>query len=294
MKFRILHKKAAAYAVVAAVFVACMVFATLYDFEISAFFTKLEKEPLSITVSSFSLVMEVIGEWPSLFFGSFCAGIIIRALIITKKREAYICSAFLVLVIFVLMIYGAFASARYISGTISSVSASVCVSVSALLSFAVIFAVLRIPNETAKRLLVPAIICGTMLAILFLGIQLIKSVFGRIRLRELVELGDISLFTPWYKPRFFSGSHSFPSGHTANAVALAFVPIFYKKDGTDGAASKKLTYLTYMFVAVWSLVMALTRINAGAHYFSDVLVGACLALVAVTAGNYIWKKVCEE
>lgn len=292
MKLTDKNKKILRYTVVGVLFIAAMTVATLFDFKISSAFTKLSEEPLSITVSSFSVVMEIVGEWPALIFGSFCGAIIIRALNSTKKTKAYISSAFVVLVIFGLMFYGSVSTAKHISGKIGSAALPVCIAVSAISVLIILFSVMKISEEKAADFLVPAIICAVVLAALFLGIQVIKSIFGRIRMRELVKMGDLSLFTPWYKPRFFSGSHSFPSGHTANAVILALIPIFYG-DARDESL-KKVRFLTYAIVAAWALTMALTRINAGAHYMSDVLVGAMLAFIAVEAGNYVWTRVCEE
>lgn len=292
MKLTDKNKKILRYSVVGVLFIAAMTVATLFDFKISSAFTKLSEEPLSITESSFSVVMEIVGEWPALIFGSFCGAIIIRALNKAKMTKAYISSAFIVLVIFGLMFYGSISTAKHISGEISAAAIPICIAVSAILTAIMLFSVMKISEEKAEDFLVPAIICAVVLAALFLGIQGIKSIFGRIRMRELVKMGDLSLFTPWYKPRFFSGSHSFPSGHTANAVVLALIPIFYG-DARDESL-KKVRLLTYAIVAVWSVTMALTRINAGAHYMSDVLVGAMLAFIAVEVGNYVWTRVCEE
>ena len=69
---KLTNKKIIKYTIVGVLFIAAMTAATLFDFKISSAFTKLKEDSLSITVSSFSVVMEIVGEWPALIFGSFC------------------------------------------------------------------------------------------------------------------------------------------------------------------------------------------------------------------------------
>ncbi|MGN1095316.1 MAG: phosphatase PAP2 family protein [Eubacteriales bacterium] len=292
MNFLKKHAAAVRYAAASLIFIIGMVFATMYDFKISAALTRLTEDPISITVSVFSLVMEFIGEWPSVILGAFCACIITRALVNTDKTKTKLAAIPFVIIVFALMFYGAMVSAKHLKKEASQYRIFICLLAAALLSVVIFFAVMRLSEETAGRLLVPAIICGAVLAVLFLGIQCIKEVVGRVRMRELVAMGDLSLFSPWYKPNFFSGSHSFPSGHTANAVILSLLPIFYsEKTYMRYPHADKITYAA---VAVWSITMAITRINAGAHFLSDVLFGAALAYIASEVGHYVWKRVNEE
>lgn len=103
--------------------------------------------------------------------------------------------------------------------------------------------------------------------------------------------GDTSLFTPWYKPNFFSGHHSFPSGHTVNASSLGLLPLFYSKNFCKRFShAKKITYIA---VIAWSVFMAFTRLLAGAHFLSDVLCGALIGFVAVIVADIIMQKISE-
>jgi len=61
------------------------------------------------------------------------------------------------------------------------------------------------------------------------------------------------------------GSHSFPSGHTAEVFALAVAISFLFKN-------KVLTMLAFS----WAMVIAYSRMALGVHYLSDVLGGAVL------------------
>jgi lipid A 4'-phosphatase len=95
-----------------------------------------------------------------------------------------------------------------------------------------------------------------------LVVDVLKGVFGRARPKLLFADGEYGFF--------FGSAHadywSFPSGHTANAVAIAlalfaiwprFLPLY----------------------VVFALLVALSRIIITAHYLSDVIMGACVAVV---------------
>ncbi len=283
------NKKLIIYIAVGLVFAVGMAIATKYDYRISTALTRFTSDPITMTVPTIGIVLEIIGEWPSLIIGSFCGAVIMRNILLSAPRASRVYAALFTLVIVALMYYGVDATAEHIFGELGKTPYLLYIIISVALACAIIAFVMRLPKTVTIRFLVPAIICGALLAALFLGIQGIKSVFGRIRFREMVAMGDMTLFTPWYSPNLFSGHHSFPSGHTANAVSLGLIPIFYY-EGND-ERSRKLKLLTYVFVGVWSAAMAFSRICVGAHFLSDVLVGAALAFIAVEFGNYAWRRV---
>lgn len=84
------------------------------------------------------------------------------------------------------------------------------------------------------------------------------------------------------------GSPSFPSGHAANSLALALP---FALIVPTGSVVVRLVKLVLLLIA--SLV-CYSRIVLGAHYLSDVLAGAALALacvpVAVAAANAIYSR----
>lgn len=283
--------RALACAIAACVFVVGMVIAAIFDFKISAFLTNFTEEPISITVPIFALVFEVIGEWPSVILGAFCCAIIMRACAKVKKPLGYVGVAGFAALAAALMFFGAKETVEDICGDFSAQRLMIAVPIAIVFALALFIAVLMLPEKKAERLLVPAIVCAAMLLLVMVGAQGLKILWGRVRMRELVMLGDASLFTPWYKLNPFSGYHSFPSGHTANAVSLALLPLFYnKKVYKRFPNAKKVTYIA---VAVWSVFMALTRILVGAHYLSDVLCGALIAFIAVVLGDFFMQKIRE-
>ncbi|MCW5966550.1 MAG: phosphatase PAP2 family protein [Bryobacterales bacterium] len=84
------------------------------------------------------------------------------------------------------------------------------------------------------------------------------------------------------------GSPSFPSGHAAKSLALALPFVFIVP---AGSAVMRIVKLALIVVA--SLV-CYSRIVLGAHYLSDVVAGAALALacipIAVAAANGVYAR----
>jgi undecaprenyl-diphosphatase len=84
------------------------------------------------------------------------------------------------------------------------------------------------------------------------------------------------------------GSPSFPSGHAAKSFALALPFVLIVPAGSVVARLVKLALLVVASLVCYS------RIVLGAHYLSDVLAGAALALicvpVAVAAANAIYAR----
>lgn len=93
------------------------------------------------------------------------------------------------------------------------------------------------------------------------GVQVLKSVFGRARPEEMLVISDHG---------------SYPSGHTANAATLAVIAV---------------VLFPRIWVAIvgaaWVFLMAFSRTQVHAHWFSDtvggVLIGAGMALIVAAA-----------
>lgn len=110
-------------------------------------------------------------------------------------------------------------------------------------------------------------------------VQAIKHLIGRPR-PEVMEALGLSL-----GPSFASGFDSFPSGHAASAFALAStLTPFYPK----------ARYPLYAY----SILVCISRIYLGAHFFSDVFAGIILGLwigrVVITKGMEDIKRMVKE
>ena len=94
----------------------------------------------------------------------------------------------------------------------------------------------------------------------------IKIPWGRWTYRDILEAGDLSLFTPWYLPQGINGHHSFISGHTALSFVILPIILLFHKDKTYNT-------IAWVLAITWGVLGAASRVVIGAHFASDVLFG---------------------
>lgn len=139
-----------------------------------------------------------------------------------------------------------------------------------------------------------AIVCSCCC---FLFVELIKNPVGRMRFRAMHYIGDYSYYTPWYQisdARAQLGSlgfdrdyfKSFPSGHTFSG-SMAYLVILLP-DLFKGLQTRKWKILSYVVPIAYTGVVAFFRVAAGAHFFSDVLVGGTMGYLAVQFFRYLF------
>ena len=86
--------------------------------------------------------------------------------------------------------------------------------------------------------------------------------------------------------------YSFPSGHTTMATAMAFALYFILSGKTT---SRTVKVCLFLLALGWSLLIALTRLYLGVHWFSDVVGGFGLGLFWVTAVGLLFPpKPCSS
>lgn len=128
-------------------------------------------------------------------------------------------------------------------------------------------------------------------------IEIVKSPVGRMRFRGMHLLGDYSCYTPWYQAsaarELLEGSglvkdcfKSFPSGHTFSA-GMSYILIMLP-DVFPRLRTGKRKILSYVVPVCYTGFVGVFRIAAGAHFFSDVLVGGTLAYLAVQIFRYVF------
>lgn len=128
-------------------------------------------------------------------------------------------------------------------------------------------------------------------------IEIVKSPMGRMRFRGMHLLGEYSQYTPWYQAsaarKLLEGSglvkdcfKSFPSGHTFSA-GMSYILIMLP-DTFPQLRTGKRKVLSYVVPICYTGFVGFFRIAAGAHFFSDVLVGGTLAYLAVQIFRYIF------
>lgn len=177
-------------------------------------------------------------------------------------------------------------------GKIAIVLISIIVAILVFLCF------IKMKKETLQKL------SGWALAIMIVSlisnviVQGAKIVFDRTRFRAMMYEGDteFSHFTNWFeinKNKFATISgvdlisdyyKSFPSGHTcaaASSFLLILLPNFYDKTNTFGW---KFTFTA--FACIYTFLVALSRIVAGAHFFTDVFVGGMVTIITVFVAKW--------
>ena len=113
------------------------------------------------------------------------------------------------------------------------------------------------------------------LSILITGIltQIIKHIVGRARPNHTnnLEFSEFNFFT------FDSSFHSFPSGHSSTIFTVALVLSLF---------TPKLKY----FYFIWASIIAFSRVVVNAHFFTDIIAGAIIALIGFRITLYIFQK----
>lgn len=143
-----------------------------------------------------------------------------------------------------------------------------------LLSVLLLFSTMRyIKKETLsylKTIALTAILLAIASALVVNGL---KVVWGRMRFEDMTN--PTAQFTPWYLPQGSTGNRSFPSGHTTSVSMLIVFSMFAEK-----YKHKLSKFLCYALPVISIVIMAYSRVVAGAHFCSDVLfaIGITLSL----------------
>lgn len=149
-------------------------------------------------------------------------------------------------------------------------------------------------------------LAGVVLGICYKITEECKTITHRIRFREMVaasngffdaedglsfgkldglttrlqssmsEKTDFGAFTPWYQKGndmgIYSHADSFPSGHTTYSCTLMLSYLFF----SAFEKLKKLAPFALIVSFIFTVLMAYSRLVAGAHYLTDVVGGAII------------------
>lgn len=132
----------------------------------------------------------------------------------------------------------------------------------------------NLKRQTIYKLAKIAIFALCVALISLVVSRIFKYSFTRIRYRSFAPTNEFEKFVPWYKPGGIKVERikddwnfmSFPSGHTTSAANLfVIVPVFALFDKL-----KKYKKLAYALCWVFTIVVAISRVVAEAHFLSDV------------------------
>ena len=174
-----------------------------------------------------------------------------------------------------------------------AVALLVTVFVDVLAAFAFLLLTRECQTKTLLRFICTVIFVCVGIMIL---INVIKVPWGRARMRLIVATGNESYFSNWWqagtalKKKLVADGvasdefRSFPSGHTACAACamlMILIPTLYRR----------LHDKEKLFMAIgagWTLLVAFTRLNMGAHFLSDVAVSSLLAIGLGAVGVWLF------
>lgn len=134
----------------------------------------------------------------------------------------------------------------------------------------------RVPEhkrDAAKRVAV----IGVVLAIVpIMTVNLLKFVWGRPLYRSLAN--PLVEFTPWYMLKPLAAGNefmSFPSGHSANSATIIWLTLLpFLFDSFKGKQKPLM-----IFTIIWTILVMISRIVVGAHYSTDVFIGATITFI---------------
>ena len=260
-------------------FIALLLVGSFYDFKISLALTGTTRDAhtnaIIFEAAGWAKVFEAFFEWPAYFLAAFSLCVISYNL----RKKAGDTKFFIAVVVadaiaLALMFAGWRSTFKDILGDVSWWHYLIMIALALFFTAMIKLIVGRLPKKALVKMIVPAFVTAVTLGIMFLGIEVIKAVWGRVRFREIAAANDVELFTSWFKPNWFSGSKSFPSGHTANMTSMLLILIWLPRE-----TSEKTRRTVYAVVLSIATLLAFSRICAGAHYLTDVLFGFMISFI---------------
>lgn len=268
---------------------ALLLLATFRDLQINRF--------LNNPDSNFGEMLADVGETPVYCVIPFASMVLFAAL--EKKNKAYIFKK-IGLAFFNFVGWAVFFVAHLgpnLFGDVKKRNSTFFYALFALISVVCcilsLYFALRVPKKTMQTLKPFAIFL--LLAVLCTAIttELTKNVVGRIRYRDLAKNGGEDAYTKWFIINGFgTGNKSFPSGHTSAAASL--MSLMALPDVMRNL--KKYEIDLFALGAIYTLLVGLSRMIVGAHYLSDIIVGALIGFCSLVLFRrlYLDKKVAKN
>lgn len=153
----------------------------------------------------------------------------------------------------------------------------------------------KLPNNIEDSLVVLAYAGVIALIFEIASVEGTKYLWGRPRYRAMLAADDFSVFQPWYHINgnkfraLYEHSNeikSCPSGHTAGA-AISYLAMLLPFTNSWFKGKEKLCFIAAFG---YSSIVAYTRLVMGAHFLSDVTIGAIFSFTIVVITMAVLDK----
>ena len=299
--------------IIFAVLACLLILASFFDLQISKKIADL-KEGQYISSNLFGRFFETIGSTPVYLVSAFALAVIFHNINRRERTVSKIIIKDLIVVVSVgLLTYMAKQVYGYIAdhfafkhklGAITDWIAYLLMG--GILTFAFIWLTRKLSSEFLNNALAWAFII--ILTALFSQIitQGVKSFWGRARFRTMNAIGDFSLYSDWFKfvPKrkpddmmlilgvASDGFKSFPSGHASSSailIALTALPQII-----PALNNKKYKIILNVSVFTFIALAMFARILVGAHFLSDVSLGAIITFACYLVATLIINKILSK
>lgn len=286
-----------------AVFGALLALATRFDLEVSHMLA--DRNLAASRYFSTSILcnlVEIVGMAPIWIAATFAAAVLTVYFHSKKGGIRHLSVFFFVLTAAVsaLLLRDMLKYSLMIAGREALLNAPWMIAVLAAFGLTVSGLLFKLAGDRIRKnmgLLLPFALAVVCACCCHLWIEVIKNPMGRMRFRAMHLIGDYSWFTPWYQPsgarELLAGQSllrdyfkSFPSGHTY-AASMSYLLILFP-DLFQKWKTGRRKVLSYVIPVAYTGFVAFFRIAAGAHFFSDVLVGGTMGYVAVQVFRYVF------
>ena len=251
-------------------------------------FTDLQISNVIYTKNWYGRFFEIIGELPFEFL-ALLGSLLLFRFRSKKNRFINVLTGILTILLAVLFLFMAgYMTLMYLEDNAIILPSYFAYLIAGIMLLIAVVVAKQVSEDKAQQAVTYGIIAIVYIILVIVVMNSLKTVWGRMRLREMTD--PLQEFTRWYKITSRGGFDnvyaSFPSGHSMNSAAiilLILLPSFLPKlqDKT-----KLLKFIAYG----WALIVGSSRIVMGAHFASDVTVGILLSFALFDITYLIVKK----
>ena len=285
-----------------------------YDLEISKKLVDLESGNY-YSKNFFGAFFEIVGETPIYWLSIFAGAIVFHN---AKRRE----KTWITIVFMILGLAAAVGMATYMVSRLFKYSSQhfdfehllggpvdfICyLLLGGAITFLVFYFMNKIPSSFYNKMIVWAFVFFAVVITQRICTTVLKTLASRPRYRAMFMLEDFEMFKRWYefqaKPEILDDwktlygatsdwFKSFPSGHSAAAatvLALIYIPSMFEKTN-----NLKVKAIFVSVTVIYTLLVMLSRIVVGAHFLTDVSMGAYITYLCCLLCDAISKVLVKK